>query len=86
MTLTISKQDWTEWEEARSHLVEYPNPEDAGDVVLPQPTWLAQGYLREIELREGLFVQSDDFQMRDRRFSGRLEYCSHVLDEIKLFV
>ncbi|MBW4622896.1 MAG: AraC family transcriptional regulator [Cyanosarcina radialis HA8281-LM2] len=66
MTISVSEQTWAAWEEELSHLLEYPDPEDRGDVLMPQPTWLAQGYTREIILREGLVVQIDDFQMRDR--------------------
>ncbi|NDJ18531.1 helix-turn-helix transcriptional regulator [Myxacorys almedinensis] len=66
MTITISERDWAEWEEERSHLLEYPDPDDECDVLMPQPTWLAQGYTREVTLREGLFVRVEDYQMRDR--------------------
>ncbi|NDJ16911.1 helix-turn-helix transcriptional regulator [Myxacorys almedinensis] len=66
MTISVSERDWAEWEEALSHLIEYPDPGDPCDVLMPKPTWLAQGYRREIALREGLTVLIDDFRMRDR--------------------
>jgi AraC-like DNA-binding protein len=66
MTIVISEQDWVEWEEELFHLTEYPDPEDLQDLVLPQPAWLAQGYTREITLRDGLRVEIYNFQMRDR--------------------
>jgi hypothetical protein len=66
MTITISEQDWEAWEEERSHLIEYPDPDDRRDVLIPEPAWLAQGYTREIDLRDGLSVRIDDYQMRDR--------------------
>jgi AraC-like DNA-binding protein len=73
MTITISERDWEVWEAERSHLIQYPDLDDRRDVVLPQPTWLAQGNLRVIELRDGLSIQIDRFQMRDR--------CEQVLAE-----
>ncbi|MBW4619672.1 MAG: AraC family transcriptional regulator [Cyanosarcina radialis HA8281-LM2] len=66
MTILVSERDYAGWEEEVSHLLEYPDPEDRGDVLMPQPTWLAQGYRREIILREGLTIRIDDFQTRDR--------------------
>lgn len=66
MVISVSERDWAEWEEERSHLLEYPDPEDEYDVRMPQPIWLAQGYSREITLREGLMVRIDDSRMRDR--------------------
>jgi AraC-like DNA-binding protein len=73
MTIMITEQDWAVWKEERSLLLEYPDPDDPRDVVMPQPTWLAQGKMREIELRDGLSIHIDQFQMRDR--------CEEVLSE-----
>lgn len=47
-------------------MLEYPDPDDPKDVLMPLPTWLAQGYGREITLREGLMVRMDDFRVCDR--------------------
>ncbi|MGG6266577.1 helix-turn-helix transcriptional regulator [Leptolyngbya sp. AN03gr2] len=66
MTISVSERDWAEWEEKRSHLIEYSDPDDPDDTLTPLPTWMAQGYTREIDLREGLAVRIDDFRMRDR--------------------
>ncbi|WP_274381963.1 hypothetical protein [Myxacorys almedinensis] len=41
MTISVSERDWAEWKEERSHLIEYPNPDDPDNVRMPQPTWLA---------------------------------------------
>ncbi|KAM3095283.1 helix-turn-helix transcriptional regulator [Phormidesmis sp. 146-35] len=66
MTISVSERDWAEWEEERYRLLEYPDPADPDDVLMPLPTWMAQGYGREIALREGLMVRMDDFRVRDR--------------------
>jgi AraC-like DNA-binding protein len=66
MTIRTSEQDWAIWEAESAGLLEYPDPDDPQDVVLPQPTWLAQGNVRDIELRDGLSIQIDHFQMCDR--------------------
>jgi AraC-like DNA-binding protein len=66
MTILISERDWTEWNEELQHLIEYPDPDDRRDLLLPQPAWFAQGYTREISLHDGLMVQIYNFQVCDR--------------------
>lgn len=65
MTISITERDWAEWEEEATHLLQHPDPEDQCDWLIPQPTWLAQGYRRLITLHDGLLLRIDDFQFRD---------------------
>jgi AraC-like DNA-binding protein len=66
MTILISERDWVAWEEEVSQRIEYLDPEDSRDRLFPQPTWLTQGYTREISLRNGLKILISDFRVRDR--------------------
>jgi AraC-like DNA-binding protein len=66
MTITMSEQAWADLTEEIFQQAQYPDPEDHCDLLLPQPDWLAQGYWREISLRDGLMVQIANFQRRDR--------------------
>jgi AraC-like DNA-binding protein len=66
MTISMSEQAWADWEKEVFQQAQYPDPEDRDDILLPQASWLAQGYTRQITLRDGLMVQIDNCQMRDR--------------------
>jgi AraC-like DNA-binding protein len=66
MTISMSEQAWDEWEEESFPQIQYPDREDRCDLIVPQPPWLAQGYVREITLRDGLMVRIDRYQVCDR--------------------
>jgi AraC-like DNA-binding protein len=65
MTITISEQCYFELlqEEEKSTQVD---PTDCFYLTEPYPKLLGQGYFREIELRDGLFLEIFDCQLRDR--------------------
>jgi AraC-like DNA-binding protein len=44
----------------------YPDPKDDLDLLLHRPSWLSEGYVREIVLREGLELKIDNFRLCDR--------------------
>jgi AraC-like DNA-binding protein len=66
MTIAMSEQAWVDLGEAIFAQAQYPDAEDECDILLPQPDWFAQGYSRQIALRDGLMMQIDNCQMRDR--------------------
>jgi AraC-like DNA-binding protein len=66
MTISFSEQAWNDLGEELFEQAQYPDAEDECDRLLTQPDWLAQGYTRLITLRNGLMLQIDNSQMRDR--------------------
>jgi AraC-like DNA-binding protein len=66
MTILVSEQAREEWEEESCDLIKYPDPDDPDDRCFPEPAWLAEGYVREIALRDGLNVSIFNFQVKDR--------------------
>ncbi|MEH2081245.1 MAG: AraC family transcriptional regulator [Nostoc sp.] len=66
MTITISWQAYWELFQETIERSQHPNPDDAMDVVYKYPQALGQGYLRQIELREGLVLSILNLQLSDR--------------------
>jgi AraC-like DNA-binding protein len=66
MTISMSEQAWADCQEEAFLQAQYPDREDRHDLLLPQPSWLARGHIRQIELGDGLMVQIDNFCLRDR--------------------
>lgn len=62
----MSEQDLADWEEAALRQAQRPDPDDQDDLLIPVPAWLAQGYIREIALRDGITIKLDHYKMRDR--------------------
>ncbi|MGG6269910.1 helix-turn-helix transcriptional regulator [Leptolyngbya sp. AN10] len=62
----MSEQVWADYEEELISQAQYPDLEDQHDLLMPQPAWLAQGYVREIALRDGITIKVDHYKMRDR--------------------
>ncbi|PIG90722.1 AraC family transcriptional regulator [Gloeocapsopsis sp. IPPAS B-1203] len=66
MTISMSEQAADDlYEEMLAH-AKYPDPKDDLDLLLHCPSWLSEGYVREIELREGLELRIDNFRLCDR--------------------
>jgi AraC-like DNA-binding protein len=66
MTISLSEQANADLEEKMYIQAEYPDPEDKMDCILHQPDWLAEGYCRDITLREGLELFVENSRLRDR--------------------
>lgn len=66
MTITISWQAHWELFQETVEPSQHPDPDDAMDVVYKYPQPLGQGYLRLIELREGLVLSILNLQLSDR--------------------
>lgn len=71
MTISISEQAYDDL--CQDEQCQYPDPDDALDVVYQHPQWLSQEYWREIELREGLELVIENFQLCDRWLLERSE-------------
>jgi AraC-like DNA-binding protein len=84
MTITISEQAFEDlFQETVKHS-QHPDTVDRLDVVYEYPELLGKGYLRDIKLREGLYINILDAQIRDRlmiidseRFEG-LSFHFHI--------
>ncbi|WNZ22505.1 helix-turn-helix transcriptional regulator [Leptolyngbya sp. NK1-12] len=66
MTISLSQQSYTDFEQALYAQAQYPDSADGMDLLLQQPAWFATGYTREVELRQGLRLQILDFRLCDR--------------------
>ncbi len=66
MTISLSQQSYTDFEQALYAQAQYPDSTDSMDLLLQQPAWFATGYTREVELRQGLRLQILDFRLCDR--------------------
>jgi hypothetical protein len=65
MTITISEQCYFELLQEEKKIPQV-DPTDCFDLTEPYPKLLGQGYYREIELRDGLFLEIFDCQLSDR--------------------
>lgn len=84
MTITISSPDyWALWE-AANEMPQYFDPSDLLDETWQEPPELGEGYLREIELRDGLCLAIARNQFHHEIISPSydrahpLEYCFHL--------
>jgi AraC-like DNA-binding protein len=71
MTITISQQAYDELLDETAQQYQQSDPEDRLDLIYPFPSTLGQGYVREIQLREGLGISIDNFRLRDRWIFAR---------------
>ncbi|MBW4614761.1 MAG: AraC family transcriptional regulator [Desmonostoc vinosum HA7617-LM4] len=65
MTITISQQAYWELFDENVNNVDKIDPSDDLDIVYKYPQQLGQGYLRSIELRQGLELQISNFRLHD---------------------
>jgi AraC-like DNA-binding protein len=66
MTISMSEQAHADFVEELHSQAQYPDPADEMDLLLPQLTWFAEGYTREIELRQGITLHIIDLHLCDR--------------------
>lgn len=64
MTISMSEQAYDDLCQDEQQC-QYPDPDDL-DVVYQQPQCLSKGYVREIELRQGLELEIENYRLRDR--------------------
>lgn len=62
----MSEQTYADFVEELHSQAQYPDPVDETDMLLQQPTWFAEGYTREIELRQGMALHVIDLRLCDR--------------------
>jgi AraC-like DNA-binding protein len=84
VTIAISAQDYSDLWEAANETLQYADPADPLDETWIQPAALGQGYFREIELRDGLWLAIAHHQFHDELVlpgddrAHSLEYCFHL--------
>lgn len=65
MTISLSEQANVDLYQEMFAQAQFPDPEDELDLLLQQPEWLAEGYEREITLREGLELVIYDYRLHN---------------------
>ncbi len=65
MTITISDQAFLELLQETFESSQHPNT-DSFDVIWKYPQPLGQGYIRQLQLREGLTLEIIDYRLHDR--------------------
>jgi hypothetical protein len=66
MTISMSEQADAEYEAELHAQPQFSDPTDDRDLLLHPPLWLAEGCFREIELRQGLYLDICKIRLRDR--------------------